>query len=126
MAAPLAPTIRIGIYGPDGSKPNERHGCGLWPAGVAAALIHAEAEPVKLPERTRTCWDDHLEGLHGVVITGFDNAARQSPAHTEEVVAWCHDHKLPVLCIDHGLLALNTSHGGTVYGDLARELPEAL
>src|SRR5262249_2597557 len=28
--------------------------------------------------------------------------------------------------IDHGLHALNTSHGGTVYADLPRDLPDAL
>jgi putative glutamine amidotransferase len=117
--------LRIGIYGPDVSKANERHGCGLWPAGVAASITAAEATPVILPERTRTCWDDHLESLHGLVVIGYDTAPK-SPADAEEICAWAHDHKLPILCIDNGLLALNTSHGGLVYGDLPRELPEAL
>ena len=51
------PSVRIGIYGPDSNSPGERHGCRLWPAGVAAALTYAEAEPIVLPERTRTCWE---------------------------------------------------------------------
>src|SRR5436190_1813542 len=123
-AAP--PVIRIGIYGPDCSSDKERHGCGLWSAGIAASLTTAEATPVALPLSPRTCWDDLLEGLHGVVVTGFDLAKRQNPAQAEEVCSWCHDHKLPVLGIDHGLHALNLSHGGTIYHDLPRELPEAL
>jgi len=126
MAAAPPPAYRIGIYGVDCSRPDERHGCGLWSAGVAASLAAAETTPVTLPSRTRTCWEDHLDGLHGVVVIGHDTAAKQSPADAEEICAFAHDHKLPLLCIDHGVLALNTSHGGTVYTDLARELPEAL
>jgi putative glutamine amidotransferase len=121
----LTPSIRIGIYGPDGSARNERHGCGLWPAGIAACLTAAEAHPVPLEPAGR-CWDDLLEGLHGVVLSGHDNAGRRQAAEGEELVAWCHDHKLPLLGIDHGLHALNTCHGGTVYFDLPRDLPDAL
>src|SRR5262249_7302812 len=126
MAATPSSSIRIGIYGRDTSDPRERHGCGLWPAGVAAALTYAEAEPVVLPERTRTCWDDHLEPLHGIVVVGHDKATPSSLATAEEICAWAHDHKLPILGIDHGMLALNSSHGGLNYTDLPRELPEAL
>lgn len=126
MPAP-APSIQIGIYGSDSSRPNERHGCGLWPAGLAASVIAAEAAPVQLPDRPRGgCWEDLLEELHGVVIAGFDLMPKHHPAQAEEICAWCHDHKVPVLAIDHGLHALNTSHGGTLYLDLPRELPEAL
>lgn len=125
MPAPVAPIIRIGIYGPDCSRVEERHGCGLWPAGIAASLTAAEATPVQLPNSTRTCWDDVLDGLHGIVVTGHDLAAKPS-THAEEICAWSHDHKLPLLAIDHGLHALNASHGGTVFLDLPREQPDAL
>jgi putative glutamine amidotransferase len=124
-AVPATLKLRIGIYGPDTSQPDERHGCRLWPAGVAAALTYAEVTPVTLPSRTRTCWDDHLEALNGLVVIGHESMPRQSAAG-EEICAWAHDNKLPVLAIDQGLLALNASHGGLNYGDLAKELPEAL
>jgi putative glutamine amidotransferase len=118
---------RIGIFGYEKVGASERHGCGLWAAGVAACLGAAEAEPVTLPERGKRDWDDLLEGLHGVVLIGHDSGARRnSGTEAEDLCAWCHDHKFPVLGIDHGLHALNTSHGGTVYFDLPRDLPEAL
>src|SRR5207247_1662230 len=90
-----SPKLRIGIYGQDCSSPDERHGCRLWPAGVAAALTYAEAEPILLPVKTRSCWDDHLEGLHGLVVLGHDKAAHQYPSVAEEICAWAHDNKLP-------------------------------
>src|SRR5581483_9103443 len=100
MPAVAAPSLRIGIYGPDCSQPTERHGCGLWSAGIAASLTAAEAAPVQLPDRPRGGnWEDFLEDLHGVVLTGFDQATRQHPAQAEEICAWCHDHKVPVLAI---------------------------
>ena len=125
MASP-APSIRIGVYGEDYPVGRERHGCGLWPAGIAASLTAAEAVPVTIGELRRRSWDDLLDGLHGVVIAGHDGANRRNAAEGEGLCAWCHDHKLPVLGIDHGLHVLNTTHGGTVYFDLPRDLPEAL
>jgi putative glutamine amidotransferase len=120
------PTIRIAIFGQDKAWADQRHGCGLWPAGVAASLTAAEAEPRHLPDRDGRDWDDLLEGLHGVVLSGHDNASRRYTSEAEDLCAWCHDHKFPLLGIDHGLHALNTSHGGTVYFDLPRDLPDAL
>jgi putative glutamine amidotransferase len=121
------PPIRIGIFGQEKVGAAERHGCGLWAAGVAASLGAAESEPVALPERGKRDWDDLLEGLHGVVLIGHDGGTRHNGGtEAEDLCAWCHDHKFPVLGIDHGLHALNTSHGGTVYFDLPRDLPEAL
>jgi putative glutamine amidotransferase len=120
-------TVRIAVFGADKVVGNERHGCGLWPAGVAACLTAAEAEPVALGEKAGRDWEDALEGLHGLVLTGHDGSNRRNgAAEAEELCAWCHDHKFPVLGIDHGLHALNTSHGGTVFFDLPRDLPEAL
>jgi putative glutamine amidotransferase len=126
MASP-SPSIRIGIYGSDCSSPTERHGCRLWPAGLAASLTAAEAEPVPLRRPSgRTNWDDLLDGLHGLVLAGHDEALRRQDADFEEMVGWCRENRLPLLGIDHGLHLLNTSHGGTVYFDLPRDLPEAL
>jgi putative glutamine amidotransferase len=124
MAARTLP--RIGVYGPDCSSPRERHGCGLWPAGIAACLTAAEAEPVIIPDTNGRPWDDLLEGLQGMVIAGHDTSNRQKPAEGDTLCHWCKEHKLPLLGIDHGMHALNTAFGGTMYFDLPRDLPEAL
>jgi gamma-glutamyl-gamma-aminobutyrate hydrolase PuuD len=120
------PLPRIGVYGPDCSSPRERHGCNLWPAGVAACLTAAEAEPVVLADTRGRPWDDLLEGLQGMVVTGHDNATKQKPAEVDTLCHWCKEHKLPLLGIDHGLHAINTAFGGTLFFDLPRDLPEAL
>src|SRR5260370_449207 len=117
---------RIGVYGPDCSTPRERHGCNLWPAGVAASLTAAEADPVIIADTAGRPWDDLLDGLQGMVITGHDNATKQKPAQVDALCHWCKEHKLPLLGIDHGMHALNTAFGGTLFFDLPRELPEAL
>lgn len=119
------PVIRIGIYGPDLGA-GERHGCGLWPAGVSASITAADGVPVTLPDECETSWAEVLENIHGVVIVGHDKHPRRHVTEAEALVSWCHDHDVPVLAIDHGLHVLNSAHGGTLYGDLPRELPEAL
>ncbi len=123
MTAP--PTIHIGIYGPDVSA-GEKNGCGLWPAGVAAAITASEAEPQFLPEASERSWGEVLEGIHGVVLIGHDRNHRRSITDAEALVTWCHDHNIPLLGVDHGLLLLNTAHGGTLHNDLPRDLPDAL
>jgi gamma-glutamyl-gamma-aminobutyrate hydrolase PuuD len=120
------PLPRIGIYGPDSSSPRERHGCNLWPAGIAASLTAAEADPIAIADANGRAWDDLLEGLQGMVIVGHDNAKGQKPAEFDTLCHWCKEHKLPLLGIDHGMHALNTAFGGTMYFDLPRDLPEAL
>src|SRR5262245_54555179 len=125
MAAPRTPVIRIGIYGQDVTA-GERHGCGLWPAGVAASITAAEAEPTFLPEGNERSWGEILEGVHGVVVTGHDKHPRRLVLEAEALCTWCHDHNVPYLGIDHGLHILNTAHGGTIYNDLPRDLPDAL
>jgi putative glutamine amidotransferase len=119
------PTLRIGIFGRDSAQRNERHGCGLWPAGIAACLSAAEASPVLLQSPDDRSWDEVLDGLYGVVLVGQEDA-RCNAAEAEELCAWCHNHKFPILGIDQGLLLLNSAHGGTLYFDLPRDLPEAL
>jgi putative glutamine amidotransferase len=120
------PPVRVAIFGNDSTRRPERHGCGLWPAGVAASVSAAEATPVVLtgPDRRRG-WDDLLDGLHGVVVMGHDGPTERE-AEMEQLCELCHERRLPVLGIDHGLHSLNTSHGGTVFFDLPRDLPEAL
>jgi gamma-glutamyl-gamma-aminobutyrate hydrolase PuuD len=120
------PTLCIGVYGPDPSRKTERHGCGLWPAGLAASLTAAGADSVVLGDEAGRNWEDLLPTLHGVVVAGHDSAVRRQVAEAEALCQWCHDHKLPLLAIDHGMHQLNTCHGGTVHFDLPRDLPEAL
>jgi putative glutamine amidotransferase len=124
MATPRT-DIRIGIYGPDLGA-GERHGCGLWPAGISASITAAEGVPICLPEVNERSWGEVLEGIHGVVVVGTDSQPRRCPADAEALISWCHDHNVPVLGIDHGLHLINTAHGGTTHGDLPRDLPEAL
>ncbi len=124
MASP-SPSVRIGIYGHDLST-GQKHGCGLWPAGVAACLTAAEAVPVSMPDVGDRSWDEALDGLHGVVLTGTDATLRRQPSEAEALCAWCHNHSFPFLGIDHGMHLLNASHGGTLHFDLPRDLPEAL
>jgi gamma-glutamyl-gamma-aminobutyrate hydrolase PuuD len=120
------PTHSIGIYGPDLSKSTERHGCGLWQAGLAASVAFAGGIPVVLGDEAGRNWEDQLATLHGLVLTGHDKAVKRLSAEAEALCQWCHEHRLPLLAIDHGLHILNVSHGGTVHHDLARDLPEAL
>jgi putative glutamine amidotransferase len=121
-----APTLRVAIYGTDPSTARERHGCNLWPAGIAASLVAAEVVPVVLGDTHGRDWEDVLDGMHGVVLTGHDGNTRYKAAEAETLVIWCQEHKFPLLGLDHGLHLLNTAHGGTVYFDLPRDLPEAL
>jgi putative glutamine amidotransferase len=120
-------TLRIGIFGTDGAGANERHGGGLWPAGHAAAVEAAGGEPVLLGASTKgRSWEDLLDGLQGVVLAGHDGDTMASIGQGEQLCEWCRRRRLPLLAIDHGLHVLNAAHGGTIYPDLARELPEAL
>jgi putative glutamine amidotransferase len=125
MATPPPPTIRIGIHGPD-IHAGKRHCAGLWPAGVAAAITYAEAVPVQLPESSERSWGEVLEGIDGVVVVGHDGLPKRCPTDAESLCSWCHDHDVPLLGIDQGILMLNSSHGGTLHNDLPRDLPEAL
>jgi putative glutamine amidotransferase len=120
------PSLRVAIYGTDNGSARERHGCGLWPAGVAACLTAAEVVPVVLGEANGRDWEDLLDGIHGLVLTGHDGNTKYRAAEAESLVIWCQEHKFPILGIDHGLHLINTAHGGTVHFDLPRDLPEAL
>jgi hypothetical protein len=120
------PAVHVGIFGRDNVLPGEKHGCGLWPAGVAACLTAADATPVPLADSGDRDWDEVLEGVLGVVLAGSDADARRQAVEGEALCAWCRKHKLPVLGIDNGLHVLNATHGGTAYLDLPRDQPEAL
>jgi gamma-glutamyl-gamma-aminobutyrate hydrolase PuuD len=120
-------SLRIGIYGSDGNPGNERHGCGLWPAGHAASITYAGATPVPLTSSfsTKAALEQALDGLHGLVLAEIEGTAR-ALLNGEKICLWCRDEELPLLAIDGGLHVMNSAFGGTTYNDLARELPEAL
>src|SRR5947209_1444581 len=100
------PSFSIGIYGPDLSRETERHGCGLWQAGLAASVTFAGGTPVVLGDEAGRNWEDQLATLHGLVLTGHDKAPRRLGAEAEALCQWCHEHRLPILAIDHGLHVL--------------------
>lgn len=120
------PSIRIGIYGNDCSWSNEKHGCGLWPAGLVASVTAADGVPIVLEEPAGRPWSKLLDDVQGVVLAGHDGAPRRQTSDAEALCQWCQKNSIPLLAIDHGLHYLNTAHGGTVFFDLPRDLPDAL
>jgi putative glutamine amidotransferase len=125
MAADPTPSVRIGVFGPEESNTYDFRGCALWAPGYQAALTAAGAAPVLLPNSGDFC-EDSLENLHGLVFVGDPALSARQLAEAERVCEWCRARDLPLLAVDNGLLVLNLVHGGTVYNDLPRELPDAL
>src|SRR5436190_8884467 len=100
---------RIGIYGVD-EVTQEKRGCALWPAGYAAAVTEAGGEPVPLNlPRDGSSWEEAVEGLDGVLFLGGLGSAAWRSAAEERLCLWCQEHGVPVLGVDHGLHALNTT-----------------
>jgi len=127
MASPATPTIRIGIYGNDGTNGHDSRGFGLWPVGYAGSVTAAGATPVVLPPLTAgDSWKELLHGLDGIVFG--DSTATTPVLNGDEdgLVRYCRDYSVPYLGVDLGMHVLNTAFGGTLHYDLPRELPEAL
>jgi len=123
----IALSLRIAVFGSDDCDSSPGRGCGLWPTGYPAALTAAGAAPVSLDlQRASHRWAESLRDVHGVVLAGSDRMTASSLAAEEQLCLWCRERELPLLAVDHGMHVLNTSFGGSVYLDLARELPEAL
>lgn len=125
MSTTASPVL-IGVYGPDCGRPNERHGCGLWQSGIAACITAAEASSVPLREGGNRSWDQVLAEVQGVIVSGHDLAPRRTTIEVESLCLYCSRNRIPILAIDHGLHALNVAHGGSLYLDLPRDLPEAI
>jgi putative glutamine amidotransferase len=122
---PSTSSIRIAIYGSDEMEALGK-GVGLWPTGYGGALTAAGAVPEFLNSaEDDASWDDLLGGVHGVVFSGWRKGS-PNPFADEGLCHWCRDHRMPLLAIDDGMLALNGAFGGTSYLDLPREVPEAL
>jgi putative glutamine amidotransferase len=123
----LNSSVHIAVFGTDEMTLEGGHGCGLWASGYAATLTAAGATPRLLGDSARgRGWEELLEGVHGVVLVGTDQATMRQMADEERLCKWCKRQGLPILGVDHGLHTLNNCFGGTLYLDLARELPEAL
>jgi putative glutamine amidotransferase len=118
--------LRIAIYGSEVKTPGR--GIGLWATGYQGTVTAAGGIPEFLsPANGAESWDEILGSFHGVVVSGFVQGSGPAKlGDVESLCHWCKQHRFPILAIDHGLLALNTALGGLNYGDLARELPEAL
>jgi len=120
----ITPTITIVIFGTDPTAHRSRRGWGIWSPGYPAAVTAAGGIPVLLSGKQS--WQEALQGVQGVLFAGTERQHGQPIAEDESLLMYCRQHRLPLLAIDQGLLALNTAFGGTIYLDLARELPEAL
>src|SRR5262249_34159248 len=81
---------------------------------------------VFLEENLESAWAERLDNIHGIIVLGHDQSPRRFINEAEALCTYCHDHSLPYLGIDHGLHIMNTAHGGTLYSDLPRDLPDAL
>jgi putative glutamine amidotransferase len=119
------PNLRIAVYGSEVRKAGR--GVGLWSAGYPGAITAAGANPTLLPQAAGDeSWGEVLAGFHGVVVCGYQDADPAKMGDVESLCLWCKRQRFPLLAIDRGLLAMNAAFGGTNYGDLAREMPEAL
>lgn len=117
--------LRIAIYGSE--IKTKGRGVGLWSAGYQSTLAAAGAEPIFLkPACGGEAWGEILRDCKGVVACGFDNATPGKMGDIESLCLWCREHRFPLLTIDQALLAMNSAFGGLNFGDVAREMPEAL
>ena len=117
--------VRLAVYGPEISVP--ARGVGLWSAGYKSCIIAADATPVFLKQnRGDRSWGEIVHGCHGIVVVGFEPTREGANGDAESLCQWAKKHKVPMLAIDNGMLAMNASFGGLTYFDLPRELPEAL
>jgi putative glutamine amidotransferase len=117
--------LRIAVYGSE--IKNKGRGVGLWTSGYQGTLTAAGAEPVFLnPNCGAESWGEILHGFAGVVACTFDSTIPNKMGDIESLSLWCRQHRFPFLAIDQALLAMNSAFGGLNYGDLSREMPEAL
>jgi putative glutamine amidotransferase len=121
-----ASSPRIGVYGADDRAYHGDRGCGLWAPGYSAALAAANATPVNLRMMPGCSWDELLEGVDAVIFAESRATTPRRQAEEERLCEWCRELGLPLLGVDEGMHVLNTTFGGTVHLDIARELPDAL
>jgi putative glutamine amidotransferase len=121
------PLVRIGICGADEAAAGLKRQYSIWPSGYPGIVTAAGAEPVMLGKPTsKRTWSEMLRDVQGIVYAGNTGSWAGSYADEQSLCLHCRDRKIPILAIDQGLQTLNATFGGSVYLDLARELPEAL
>jgi putative glutamine amidotransferase len=121
------PLIRIGICGAESASTVALRQRGIWPVGYPGIVAAAGGDPVVLPKPSgRRTWAEILRDVQGVVYAGNNGGSAGSYADEQSLCLHCRDRRIPLLVIDQGLHTLNATFGGSVYLDLARELPEAL
>lgn len=122
------PSPRIGIYGTDRISLQESRGCYLWPPGYAAAVTAAGGTPVTLETpRSGESWSDLWSMADGILLLGHNAAGPSRQIALESrLCEWCRKHEMPFLGVDRGLHVLNTTLGGTLFLDVAKEQPQAL
>jgi putative glutamine amidotransferase len=67
-----------------------------------------------------------LDGLDAIVLAGTRAVTVREQVEERQLCRLCAARTLTLLAVDHGLHLLNTAFGGSVYTNLARELPAAL
>lgn len=130
-------TPDLGALGPDGQPRYELK------VAYAEAVLRAGGLPYIVPySDDRTVWDTYLERVSGLLITGgafdippelyhevpHDGLGELKPDRTAfelGLVRAALARKLPVLGVCGGMQLLNVVHGGTLYQDLATEVPSA-
>jgi putative glutamine amidotransferase len=117
---------RIAIFGSDLPVSQQSRGCNLWPVGTAPAITEAGGVPVALRKKSGCSWNELLGEFDGVLLTGAPVHTATEQAEDERLCEACRELRLPLLAIDRGLHALNTTYGGTLHLDVSRELPQAL
>jgi len=125
MPTTNTPSVRIGVYGAEEFEPQAR-GVGLWSTGLMGSLTYTGAEAVRVAPVVERDWEDMFANLDGIVFSGFPIASTRDLADQESMCLWCHNQRLPMLAIDHGLLIMNGAFGGHSFNDLPREMPDAL
>src|SRR5438067_12242338 len=99
MAAPT-PSLRIGIYGGDESHHTQfSRGCNLWPVGYQAAVTEAGGSPQELRLPPGCSWDEILDEVDGVLLTGNVVRTAGQQAQEERLCEWCRELSLPLLAI---------------------------
>ena len=117
--------FRVAVYGSE--IKTKGRGVGLWSAGYQATITAAGAEPTFLkPACGGEAWGEILHDFKGVIACGFHGSTPGKMGDIESLCLWCREHRFPLLTIDQALLAMNSAFGGLNYGDVAREMPEAL
>jgi CTP synthase (UTP-ammonia lyase) len=117
------PSVRLAVYGSEVCL--EGKGIGLWSVGYKATINASGAQPVFLePNKGDAPWSEVLHDMRGVVVPGFEGQTQRDDL--ESLCAWCSENKFPIVGIDQGMIALNAACGGANYGNLPKELPEAL